>query len=86
MGEIEKLGKLVQEEGIFSIVIDTEVTSKNKFLDFSFEFSKDIAEYLGAKYYRLDQLNAVSLGNVIVMERDLLRKGLSQGLLQKGAS
>ena len=86
MGEIEKLGKMIQEEGIFSVVIDTEVTSKNKFLDFSFEFSKDIAEYLGAKYYRLDQLNAVSLGNVIVMERDLLRKGLSQGLLQKGAS
>jgi len=28
----------------------TEVTSKNKFLDFSFEFSKDKAAYLGAKY------------------------------------
>jgi Mg-chelatase subunit ChlD len=69
MGEIEKLGKLVQEEGIFSIVIDTEVTSKNKFLDFSFEFAKDIAEYLGAKYYRLDQLNAVSLGNLITIEK-----------------
>ena len=69
MGEIEKLGKMAQEEGIFSVVIDTEVTSKNKFLDFSFEFAKDIAEYLGAKYYRLDQLNAVSLGNLITIEK-----------------
>ncbi len=77
MGEIEKLGKIVQEEGIYAVMIDTEVTSKNRFLDFSFEFAKDIAEYMGAKYYRLDQLNAVNLGNIIVMERDLLRKGLT---------
>ena len=34
MGEIEKLGKMVQEEGIYSVVIDTEVTSKNKFSGF----------------------------------------------------
>lgn len=76
MSEIEKLGKIIQEAGIYSIVIDTEVTSQNKFLDFSFGFAKDIAEYLGAKYYCLDKLNPVSLGNLIVMERDLLRKGI----------
>ena len=75
MGEIEQLGRMVQEEGIYSIVIDSEVTRKNKFVDFTFEFAKDIADYMGAKYYRLDQLNAVSLGNVISMEKDLLRKG-----------
>ncbi len=76
MSELKKMGEMVQEDGIYSVVIDTEVTSKNKFLDFSFEFAKDIAEYLGGKYYRLDQLDAMSLGNVISMERDLLRTGL----------
>ena len=30
MGEIEKLGTMAQEEGIHSIVIDSEVTKKNK--------------------------------------------------------
>ncbi len=78
MSEIEKLGKMVQEEGIYSIVIDSEVTRNNKFVDFTFEFAKDIAEYMGAKYYRLDQLNAVSLGNLITMEKDVLRKGLQK--------
>ena len=76
MSEIEKLGKMVQEEGIYSIVIDAEVTRNNKFVDFTFEFAKDIAEYMEAKYYRLDQLNAMSLGNLISMEKDVLRKGL----------
>ena len=76
MSEIEKLGKMVQEEGIYSIVIDSEVTRNNKFVDFTFEFAKDIAEYMEAKYYRLDQLSAVSLGNLITMEKDVLRKGL----------
>ncbi len=78
MSEIEKLGKMVQEEGIYSIVIDSEVTRNNKFVDFTFEFAKDIAEYMGAKYYRLDQLSAVSLGNLITMEKDVLRKGLQK--------
>ena len=80
--EIQKLGTMAQEEGIFSIVIDNEVTSKNRFIDFSFEFAKDIADYLGTNYYRLDQLDAVSLGNLIVMVRDLLRKGIANA--QKG--
>jgi magnesium chelatase subunit D len=72
MGEIEKLGTMAQEEGIHSIVIDSEVTRKAKFANFTFEFAKDIAEYFHAKYFRLDKLNEVTLGNVITMEKNLL--------------
>ena len=39
---------------------------------FTFEFAKDIAEYFNAKYFRLDKLNEVTLGNVITMEKNLL--------------
>jgi len=70
--EIEKLGEIVKQESIHTIVIDTEVTGKKRFLDFCYGFAKDIAEYLGAKYYRLDQLNAVTLGNLIHLEKNLL--------------
>jgi magnesium chelatase subunit D len=76
LNEIEQLGKMVREEGIYSIVIDSEVTRKTKFVGFTFEFARDIADSMGARYYRLDQLNAVSLGAVISAEKDLLRKGL----------
>jgi Mg-chelatase subunit ChlD len=72
MGEIEKLGTMAQEEGVHSIVIDSEVTKKAKFASFTFEFAKDIAEYFHAKYFRLDKLNEVTLGNVITMEKNLL--------------
>jgi len=72
MGEIEKLGTMAQEEGIHSIVIDSEVTRKNKFVGFTFEFAKDIAEFFNAKYFRLDKLSEVTLGNVITMEKNLL--------------
>ncbi len=61
---------------LYSIVIDSEVTRKTKFVGFTFEFARDIADYMSAKYYRLDQLNAVSLGTIISAEKDLLRKGL----------
>jgi magnesium chelatase subunit D len=78
LSEIEQMGKMVREEGIYSIVIDSEVTRKTKFVGFSFEFARDIADYMSAKYYRLDQLNAVSLGTIISAEKDLLRKGLEK--------
>ncbi|MCP4195514.1 MAG: hypothetical protein GY762_00040 [Proteobacteria bacterium] len=45
------------------IVIDSEVTKQRKFQGFTFEF---------AKYFRLDQLNEVSIGNVITMEKNTL--------------
>lgn len=76
MTEIEKLGTMAQEEGIHSIVIDSEVTRQRKFIDFTFEFAKDIAEYFNAKYFRLDKLNEVTLGNVISIEKNLLVKTL----------
>ncbi len=72
MAEIEKLGTMAQEEGVHSIVIDSEVTRKNKFVGFTFEFAKDISEFFNAKYFRLDKLNEVTLGNVITMEKNLL--------------
>lgn len=76
MGEIEKLGTMAQEEGIHSIVIDSEVTKKAAFAQFTFEFAKDIAGYFNAKYFRLDKLNEVTLGNVITMEKNLLVEAL----------
>jgi len=72
MSEIEKLGVMAQEEGVHSVVIDSEVTKKRKFTGFTFEFAKDIADYFNAKYFRLDQMSEVSLGNIITMEKDQL--------------
>jgi Mg-chelatase subunit ChlD len=76
MTEIEKLGTLSQEEGIHSIVIDSEVTRQKKFSGFTFEFAKDIARYFNAKYFRLDQLSEVALGKVITVEKHLLLEAL----------
>ena len=76
MSEIEKLGQTAQEEGVHTIVIDSEVTKKRKVLGFNFEFAKDIAEHFNAKYLRLDQLNEVTIGNAITMEKDLLMDAL----------
>jgi len=76
MTEIEKLGTLSQEEGIHSIVIDSEVTRQKKFSGFTFEFAKDIARYFNAKYFRLDQLSEVTLGKVISAEKHLLMEAL----------
>jgi magnesium chelatase subunit D len=76
MTEIEKLGTLSQEEGIHSIVIDSEVTRQKKFSGFTFEFAKDIARYFNAKYFRLDQLSEVTLGKVISVEKHLLLEAL----------
>ena len=36
------------------------------------EFAKDIADFFNAKYFRLDKLSEVTLGNVITMEKNLL--------------
>jgi magnesium chelatase subunit D len=72
MTEIEKLGQMAIEEGIHSVVIDSEVTKKQKFKGFTFEFAKDIAEFFQAKYFRLDKLNESAIGSVITMEKNQL--------------
>ena len=72
MTEIEKLGQMALEEGIHSVVIDSEVTKKQKFKGFTFEFAKDIAEFFQAKYFRLDKLNESAIGSVITMEKNQL--------------
>jgi magnesium chelatase subunit D len=72
MTEIEKLGHIAIEEGIHSVVIDSEVTKKQKFKGFTFEFAKDIAEFFQAKYFRLDKLNESAIGSVITMEKNQL--------------
>ena len=82
MAEIKKLGETSQEEGVHSIVIDSEVTRKQKFSGFTFEFARDIAEYFNAKYFRLDQLNEKSLGDVITMEK----QNLLTSIESKGAA
>ncbi|MFC1669284.1 magnesium chelatase subunit D family protein [Spirochaetota bacterium] len=82
MGEIEKLGQLAQEEGIHSIVVDSEVTRQQKFKGFTFEFAKDIAGFFNAKYFRLDQLNESTIGNVIMMEKTNLLDDMRSGAVQ----
>jgi len=72
MEEIEKLAEMISLENIYSIVIDTEVTKSMKFLNFSFGFAKDIAEKMGAKYFRIDQLDYQSLGSLITMEKNFV--------------
>ena len=77
MEEIEKLAEMINVEGIYSIVIDTEVTKNMRFLNFSFEFAKDIAEKMGAKYFRIDQLDQQSLGTLITMEKNFVLDKIS---------
>jgi magnesium chelatase subunit D len=72
MTEIEKLGQMAIEEGIHAVVIDSEVTKKQKFKGFTFEFAKDISEFFAAKYFRLDKLNESAIGSVITMEKNQL--------------
>jgi magnesium chelatase subunit D len=81
MTEIEKLGQMSQEEGIHCIIIDSEVTKQRKFVGFTFEFAKDIAGFFGAKYFRLDQLNETSIGNVITLEKRNLLDGMQSKIM-----
>ncbi|RMF92871.1 MAG: magnesium chelatase ATPase subunit D [Candidatus Schekmanbacteria bacterium] len=74
MEEIKKLSEMIAAEGIYSVVIDTEVTKKMRFLNFSYGFAKDIADALAAKYYRIDQLNYQSLGSLITLEKQIAFK------------
>ncbi|MFC1591311.1 magnesium chelatase subunit D family protein [Thermodesulfobacteriota bacterium] len=78
MTEIEKLGHIAIEEGIHSVVIDSEVTKKQKFKGFTFEFAKDIAEFFQAKYFRLDKLNESAIGSVISNEKNNLLETASR--------
>ena len=71
MEEIKKLSEMIAGEDIYTVMIDTEVTKKMRFLNFSYGFAKDIAEALGAKYYRIDQLDYQSLGSLITMEKKM---------------
>jgi len=73
MEELEKLGKTAREDAVYSVIIDTEVTRAKKFSGFTFGFARDIADYFNAKYYRLDQLNEITLGSVITMEKHMLQ-------------
>ena len=72
MTELEKLGQMAREEGVHSVVIDSEVTRQRKFTGFTFEFARDIAEFFSARYFRLDQLNEATLGSVITSEKNLI--------------
>jgi magnesium chelatase subunit D len=72
MTEIEKLGHIAIEEGIHSVIVDSEVTKKQKFKGFTFEFAKDIADFFQAKYFRLDKLNESAIGSVITLEKNQL--------------
>lgn len=80
MTEIEKLGQMAQEEGVHCIVIDSEVTKQREYVGFTFEFAKDIAEFFNAKYFRLDQLNETTIGNVIMMEKNHLLEKMQGGI------
>ena len=73
MEEVTKIAQLIREEKIYSIVIDTEIPpSGGKFVDFVYEYSKDIAKDMNGVYYKLADLSALSLGSLIQMEKHLL--------------
>jgi len=73
MEEVTKIAQLIREEKIYSIVIDTEIPpSGGKFVDFVYEYAKDIAKDINGVYYKLADLSALSLGSLIQMEKHLL--------------
>jgi len=73
MEEVTKIAQLIRDEKIYTIVIDTEIPpSGGKFVDFVYEYAKDIAKDINGVYYKLKDLNAVSLGSLIHMEKSIL--------------
>jgi magnesium chelatase subunit D len=73
MEEATKIAQLIREEKIYSIVIDTEIPpSGGKFVDFVYEYARDIAKDMNGVYYKLADLSALSLGSLIQMEKHLL--------------
>ena len=76
MEEVSKMAEVIREEGIFPIVIDTEIPpGGGKFVDFIYEYAKDIADDINGVYYKLADLNAVSLGSLIQMEKSQIVEG-----------
>jgi len=72
MDEIPKMADLIREDKVYTIVVDTEIPpSGGKFVDFVYEYAKDIATELNGVYYRLADLNAISLGSLIHMEKSM---------------
>jgi len=70
MEEVEKMAALIKEERIFPIVVDTEVPpSAGAFVGFVYEYAEDIAKNLNGVYYKLKDLNAMSLGSLVHMEK-----------------
>jgi Mg-chelatase subunit ChlD len=73
MEEVTKIAELIRSEKIYSIVIDSEIPhAGSKFIDFVYEYAQDIARDMNGVYYKLKDLNAVSLGSLINMEKNLL--------------
>ncbi len=76
MDEVSKMAELVRAEGIYPIIIDTEVTPEaGKYGSFIYEYAQDIAKDLGGVYYKLKDLSALSLGSLIQMEKGRLLGG-----------
>lgn len=57
--EAKELGNKIAQEGIRSLVVDTE----NDFLELG--LARELAEALGAQYYKLDDLNAGKMVDVV---------------------
>jgi magnesium chelatase subunit D len=73
MDEVTEMSKLIRDDNMYPIVIDTEVPPQGSaFIDFVYEYAQDIAKDLNGVYYKLADLDAVSLGSLIQMEKSAL--------------
>jgi magnesium chelatase subunit D len=72
MDEVTEMAKLIRDDKVYPIVVDTEIPpSGGKFVDFVYEYAQDVAKDLNGVYYRLADLDAVSLGSMIHMEKSM---------------
>ena len=78
MEETSKMAGLIRDEKVYSIVIDTEVPpAVSQFVGFVYGYAEDIAKDINGVYYKLADLNAVSLGSLIQMEKSMIVEAAS---------
>ncbi|MCK9581108.1 MAG: VWA domain-containing protein [Methanoregula sp.] len=69
--ELISIAQQLKEEGIYSVIIDTEST-KRSFVSFQLGYCKEIAETSGGAYYPLSDLTVQGVSSIAKRETDFL--------------
>ena len=69
--EIKDIATLLRENGIHTIVIDTEEV-RSSFIKMQLGYCRDIATYSGGKYYSISELTPEKVHDIVKSEREFL--------------